>query len=230
MEGIKDYWHNCSGHRELAVICLLCYSGTIFEQKNNEPTHPSSETPLNLVHGISQALALQLLFCVGITFCTFLNENLAACLSCEVQAGERRFLSRGLMRALLSEALWFLKVSCGSLPERLMLLVWSWLWIGATALEIKYSTACYQSPEQSPVSRCCSFTQTASQKQFHWQEESASSVQLECFNEVSHTSQAEDQLMQGKARENGDILKGWCAVLCLGRGDRSVGLMPFGAT
>lgn len=145
-----------------AVICLLCYSGTIFQQKNHEPTHASSERPLHLVHGIAQAVALKLFFCVGITFCTFLNYSLPACLRCEVQTGERRkFLSRGLGRALLSEALWFLKVSCGSLPKRLMLLVWSWLWIWASALEIKYSTACYQSPEQSPVSRCWSFTQTS---------------------------------------------------------------------
>lgn len=30
--------------------------------------------------------------------------------------------------------------------------------------------------------------------------------------------------MEGKAREKGDILEGWFAVLCLGRGDRSVSL------
>jgi len=69
-------------------------------------TRQSSERPLNLVPRVAHTVALKLLFCVGITFCTFLNYSFPTCsgLSCKVQTGERRkFLNRILVRALLSE-------------------------------------------------------------------------------------------------------------------------------
>lgn len=105
MEEVEDGWHNCmeslcSGHREVLsfVSCVIaCIDSKIMS------LHVS---PLNLVHRAAHTVALKLLFCVGITFCTFLNYSLPTCsgLSCKVRTGERsKFLSRGLVRALLSE-------------------------------------------------------------------------------------------------------------------------------